>query len=179
MGFKGIMKRWLEEGLQNVVGGSADPRVPLPRWVSPLPLLWGWNSLNKVCGWLLQTNRCLPLMGKTPLISTVTFSIVVSPGKKKSQICGRIRVLWHTLGPISVAMVFRRSSVISESWFPLQWEEERELIVIICAHSVPDAALSILSLAHVFFKTDHLPHTHTHSKWCVLHVEFICPWWSC
>lgn len=35
-------------------------------------------------------------------------------------------------------------------------------MVIICAHSVPDAALSILSLADVFFRTDHLPHTHTH-----------------
>lgn len=85
MCFKGIMKRWLEEGLQDVMGGLADPSVPLQSWVSPVPLLWGWNSLDKVCGSLLQTSRCLPLMGKTPLISTVTFSIVVSPEKKKKK----------------------------------------------------------------------------------------------
>lgn len=112
MGFKGVMKRWLEEGLQDVMDGSADPSVPHQSWVSPLPLLWGWNSLNKVCGslflflffrdgfsvvfgslWITFADKqVLSFNGEDTFdFCSHLFYCRVSR-KKKSQICGRIHV---------------------------------------------------------------------------------------
>lgn len=93
--------------------GWQTPGCPCKAVWAPLQMLW--DKLLESLEWGLWISFCRQMDGSSngedTLISTVTFSIVRSPGKKKknlSQVCGRIRgPSWQNLGAINEAELFR------------------------------------------------------------------------
>lgn len=156
--------------------GWQTPGCPCKAVWAPLQMLW--DKLLESLEWGLWISFCRQMDGSSngedTLISTVTFSIVRSPGKKKnlSQVCGRNEAprdrTWEPLMKLS----FSGLSIwdLISSWVG---RGKGALMVVTCVQSVPDVADDILSFSRVFLKILPSPPC---SEQCVLQLNPSVQW---